>query len=135
MNQIEITHSLEAVGFERTQSEALIKAIDVRVGRDHGEMATRSDIQALRSEMREMRGEIHGEMREMRGEIHSEIHSEMHEMRSEIHGEMREMRGEMREMATRGEMYRVLWIQSASIVGVLLTAQLAIAGVIVQLLQ
>lgn len=65
---------------------------------DWAELATKSDLAGLRSELKgemaEMRGEMRGEMAEVRGAMTA--------LRSEFKGEMAEMRGDTRYL--RGEM-------------------------------
>ena len=58
------------------------------------EIAGENVVTALRSDITELRAELHGEVRELR----AELHGEMREMRAELQGEIRELHSEMREM-------------------------------------
>ena len=66
-------HELEASGFKREQAEAI--AAVVRAGQ--GELATKSDLRLLRSEVKqdiaELRGEVKQDIAELRGEVKQDI--------------------------------------------------------------
>ena len=69
------------------------------------EIAGENVVTAIRSDITELRAELHGEVRELRAELQGEVRElqgEMREMRAELQGEMREMRaelqGEIREL-------------------------------------
>ena len=63
------THELEAGGFKREQAEAI--AAVVRAGQ--GELATKSDLRLLRSEVKQDIAELRGEVKELRGEVKQDI--------------------------------------------------------------
>ena len=89
-----LKNELENADFSDVQSEALSHIT--------ANLATKADLQLLRSEMRELAASLSGEMAEFRGEMRGE----MSELRGEMRIEMSELRGEMRsEMSgLRGEM-------------------------------
>ena len=65
------------------------------------EIAGENVVTALRSDITELRAELHGEVRELRAELQGEIRElqgEMREMRAELQGEIRELHSGMREM-------------------------------------
>lgn len=65
------------------------------------EIAGENVVTAIRSDITELRAELHGEVRELRAELQGEIRElqgEMREMRAELQGEIRELHSGMREM-------------------------------------
>lgn len=101
-----LQNELENADFSDVQSETLSHIIT--------NLATKADLQLLRSEMRELaaalrgemaefRGEMRGELKAFRAELLGEMRSEISELRGEMRSEMSEMRGEMGSMYSRLE--------------------------------
>ena len=107
-------HELEASGFKREQAEAI--AAVVRAGQ--GELATKSDLRLLRSEVKQDIAELRGEVKELRSEVKQDIA----ELRGEVKQDIAELRSEVKQDITelRGENRLLKWM-----IGLTLTLTLA----------
>jgi len=60
---LKTVETLEAVGFDRRQANAIVVA--VRSAQDAGDVATKGDLREIKAEMRELKAEMRAEMREL----------------------------------------------------------------------
>lgn len=88
-----------------------------------GELATRNDLDLLRTELREEMNGLRGEMNGLRDEMHGfrvEVNERLTETRSELKSEMRELRATMRDydVALRGFVRTFLTTQAATVIAI-----------------
>ena len=125
---IEYSKKLEEAGLTRKQAEVHLEILEEVV---EDEMATKSDILSLKSEMHSQihgfKSEMQNQMQEFRSEIQnqmqefrSEIQSQMQSLRSEIKGEIQEMRSDIKQLELR--MTIKLGLMQVATVGLLVAA-------------
>lgn len=86
-NALKYIRSLENVGFDRAQAEAQVQLV---MDSYEENVATKSDISELRTEMAELRSELKTEMAELRSEIK--------EVRSELKTDIAVLKSDMSDM-------------------------------------
>lgn len=93
-----LKNELENADFSDVQSETLSHII--------ANLATKADLQLLRSEMKGLAASLRGEMAEFRGEMRGELSAFRAELLGEMRSEFAELRGEMRSEISglRGDM-------------------------------
>ena len=115
LNTLTIARSLSKSGFKREQAEAIANVVADAVEKEHGNLATkdfvRSQINVVRSEISDLRGEmnseigaVRSEISDLRGEMNSEIgavRSEISDLRGEMNSEISTVRSEISRLETR----------------------------------
>ena len=97
---------LKAAGFEPEQAEALAAQLRVAAGADHADLATKADIDALKSDIGALRAETKADIEALRAATKADIEA------------LRTATKADRE-ALRADFYRALWIQGGAIVAIL----------------
>ncbi len=90
-NALKYIRSLEGVGFKREQAEAQVQLV---MDTYEENVATKSDLSDVRSEMSLIRSELKTEMAELRSELKTEIA----ELRSEVKTDIADLRSDMSDM-------------------------------------
>jgi uncharacterized phage infection (PIP) family protein YhgE len=99
-------NKLKAVGMDPKIAEAQAELqADVLNELSIGQLATKKDVQELKTDMRELRTELKTDMQELRTELKSdmqelrtELKTDMQELRTELKTEMQELRTDMHEL-------------------------------------
>jgi hypothetical protein len=115
----ELVKDLKASGFTDAQAEAVTRA--VRQSQDFSDLATKSDLALMRSELRAEIGEVRSELRAEIGELRGELRAEIGELRGELRTEAGSIRAEMVAM----ELRLIKWM-----IGIGIAAVLAVGGAI-----
>jgi hypothetical protein len=122
----ELVKELKASGFSDARAEAVTRA--VRQSQDFSDLATKSDLALMRSE-------LHAELGEVRSELRAEIgtlRAEIGEVRGDLRVEIGEVRGELRTEAgsIRGTMVAMELRLIKWMIGIGIAAALAVGGMI-----
>ncbi len=109
INTLAIAHKLSSSGFDNQQAEALTNVFADVTEEQQQDLATKdfvvSQIQTVRGEISELRGDMNTMGSNLRGEI-SELRGDMNTMGGNLRGEISELRGDMNTMGSnlRGDM-------------------------------
>ena len=93
--------ALKEAGFDDTQAEAVVATVGDAIG---GDVATKSDILALKTDISEFKAEVKTDISEFKAEVKADI--------AEVKADVAE---------GKAEIYRHLWLMAAGIVGVTVT--------------
>ncbi len=96
---------LKAAGVTDNQADVHAEVLREALAVQYETVATKTDLEGVRTEMGTMRGELRAEMADMKGELRAE----MADMKGELRTEMEAMRGEIRTeiQAMRADFARV----------------------------
>ncbi len=88
----EIYDAFRSAGVSDEQATAAARSIPIS-----DDLATKADVAALRTEITELRAEMHSEITGLRAEMHSEIGG----LRTELHTKIGSLRAEMKDLELR----------------------------------
>jgi predicted nucleic acid-binding Zn-ribbon protein len=101
---LKFARELTEAGMDARQAEALVRGLG---DMDTSELATKTDIADLRSEIADLRSELRTEIGDLRSELRTEV--------AGVKGEIAGVKGEI--AALKGEMFRFMYLQAMGIVG------------------
>ena len=129
--------ALKEAGFDDTQAEAVVATVGDAIG---GDVATKSDTAALKTDIAEFKAELKGDIAEVKAELKGDIaalKTDIAEVKAELKGDIAalktdiaevkaELKGDVAALKTdiaefKAEIYRHLWLMAAGIVGLTVT--------------
>ena len=114
VDTLKITQELEAVGVERKQAEAHAKVIYLALDVSQDDLATKTDLRLLRTDIETGSAEMRADMETRLSEMRADMETRFSEMRADMETRLSEL---------KADFYRALWINSGvvvTIIGVLL---------------
>jgi archaellum component FlaC len=106
IDTLEIVKRLRGAGFDDSQAEAITGALRDTHDADLAQIATKEDIAALRSEIAAVRSELRAEIAALRSEVSAEIAALRSELRAEIAALRLEVSADIRMVRSEMEMLR-----------------------------
>ena len=109
---MEAAEALTRAGLPEPQAKAI--AITVRKAVSEG-VATKSDVGALRAELKGDIGELRTELKSDIGALKAELKGDIGELRTELKGDIGELKGDIGELrgevgAVKAELWAVKWV-------------------------
>jgi predicted nucleic acid-binding Zn-ribbon protein len=119
---LKLAKELTDAGMDPRQAETLVRGLG---DMDTSELATRTDLAELKTEVADFRSELKTEVADLRSELRTGIADLRSELRTEIAGVKGEIAGVKGEIAgvkgeiaaLKGDMFRFLYLQAMGIVG------------------
>jgi hypothetical protein len=112
---LKFAKELTEAGMDPRQAETLVRGLG---DMDTSELATRTDVALVRTEVADLRSELKSEIADLRSELRTEVADLRSELRTEIAGVKGEVAGVKGEIAAlKGEMFRFLYLQAMGVVG------------------
>ena len=121
--QAESLEVLEKADIPPAQARAFVRAIEIEIAGAKDTLATKHDLLALRSDLRDELAQFRAEVASQFGQLRAEVAEQIGQLRAEVAGQIGQLRAEVGEQIgqLRGELHR-------GISGVVRQMYLAILG-------